>query len=218
MTYAAGPSNNLHQWLNKHMPELQVKPVSNQPVNANQADAKSVGTRDAVTFSGGVERLNQIVKQFFPTDPISQDETKQLSLNLYRQGNITAEEYGQLTGERLPLQGSITQALEFLTSFIEVESVDGDVEGARSLGKALDVLREIEEPMTALKAGRERESTSFVRDYRNLLQEAEVDPELVHEFDQVVGVFNALADLRAQAHQGVVTTYASLNAHLRGSG
>lgn len=215
MTYSAGPTNNLHQWLNKYMPELQTQPVSNQSLKSGDSGVGAVSSSDRVHLSGGVDRLNQIVNRYFPAQNLSTEDTKAVSYNLYQTGKITAEEYGQLTGERLPLKGSITQALEFLTAFIEVESVDGDVEGARSLGKALDVLRQIEEPMSALKAGVEREATSFVREYRDLLQEAEVEPELIHEFDQVVDVFNALADLRQQSHQGVVTTYASLNAYLR---
>ncbi len=215
MTYAAGPANNLHQWLNKYVPELQSKPVEQQALKTALPATASSSKDDTVSLSGDAERLDQVIANYFPKTQLSSDQVRQIGMDLYDKGHISAEDFRRLTGEKLPHQGSITQALEFLTRFVEVEAVDGDSEGAKTLSQALDVLRNIESPMTALRANQEREVTHFVNEYRDLLQEAEADAELIHEFDRVANVFNALADLRTQASQGVVTTYASLNAHLR---
>jgi len=216
MTYAAGPANNLHQWLNKYVPELQTKTIENQALNRASNYSQFTSQSDRVSLSSDAARLDQVIADHFPKSQLSNDDVRQVSLDLYQKGLIGAEDYRRLTGEKLPHQGSITQALDFLTRFVEMEAVDGDSEGAKTLSGALDVLRNVESPMTALRANQEREVTHFVNEYRDLLQEAEADPELIHEFDRVANVFNALADLRGQSHQGVVASYASLNAALRG--
>lgn len=218
MTYTAGPANNLQLWLNKYIPELQSKEgqgVSTMQAK-NLATYKAVSSSAQVSLSPQARALSGASHQQYSDAQVNQSKLKQHCHDLYEKGCLTAEEFGRMTGDKLPHNGRISESIEFLERFVGEESVDGDVEGAKALNAALSVLREVESPMTALKAGQERQASHFVREYRNLLQETGAETTLIHKFDELVGVFDALAELRGQTHKGVVTTYASLSMYLRG--
>lgn len=205
-------TNNLQQWLNKWLPQATQNQVSAQDTQAaevdNQADAVSV------SLSSRAEKLSRIHQEFFAGGPISSDKIRDLSVRMYEEGLLDADDVSRLTGETPPRSGMVKEAINFLSNFISQESVDGDTEGARELNKALQVLTQIDKPVTPERLAQEKDSAAFITQYRDLLQETDADQELVGGFDQLQDVFQALAQVRSQSGQGSTASYAALYAQL----
>ena len=206
-------TNNLQQWLNKWLPQV----TSNDTSVQGETSADGVDTQaDAVTvsLSSRAEKLSRIHQEFFASGPISSDKIRDLSVRMYEEGLLDADDVSRLTGETPPRSGMVKEAISFLSNFISQESIDGDTEGARELNKALQVLTQIDKPVTPERLVQEKDSTAFIAQYRDLLQETDADQELVEGFDQLQDVFQALAQVRSQSGQGNTASYAALYAQL----
>jgi hypothetical protein len=202
-------SNNLQQWLNKWLPQVSQSDKSN--VGAASGDVADTST-DAVTvsLSSRAEKLSRIHQEFFAGGPISSDKIRDLSVRMYEEGLLDADDVSRLTGEAPPRSGMVKEAISFLSDFISQESIDGDSEGARELNKALQVLTQIDKPITAERLSQEKDSAAYIAQYRDLLQETDADSALIEGFDQLQNVFQALSQVRAQDVNSAAASYTAL--------
>lgn len=205
-------TNNLQQWLNKGLPQVTHNQVSVLDTQAADVDAQTDAA--SVSLSSRAEKLSRIHQEFFAGGPISSDKIRDLSVRMYEEGLLDADDVSRLTGETPPRSGMVKDAISFLSNFISQESVDGDAEGARELNKALQVLTQIDKPVTPERLAQEQDSAAFIKQYRDLLQETDADQALVGSFDQLQDVFQALAQVRSQSGQGSAPSYAALYAQL----
>lgn len=205
-------TNNLQQWLNKGLPQVTHNQVSVLDTEAADVDAQTDAA--SVSLSSRAEKLSRIHQEFFAGGPISSDKIRDLSVRMYEEGLLDADDVSRLTGETPPRSGMVKDAISFLSNFISQESVDGDAEGARELNKALQVLTQIDKPVTPERLAQEQDSAAFIKQYRDLLQETDADQALVGSFDQLQDVFQALAQVRSQSGQGSAPSYAALYAQL----
>ncbi len=195
MANLIGPNNDWQQWASKWMPELQTGKGQLPPLESGKQGAGELGS--TARFSTQAEKLQYISQTYFSNGAISSSKIRDLSFSLYEQGLITGDEFRRVTGEPLPKAGLITDSIQFLSKFIQSESIDGDSEGAAELNNALMVLQRVDEVPTSSSIADERSSAVYIREYRDLLVETESDEYLITGFDQLVSVFDAILDVRS---------------------
>lgn len=200
-------SGSVQQWLNQWLPQITREETTTAETDA-QTSASAVS--DTVSLSSKAEKLSRIHQEFFAAGPISSDQIRNLSVRMYEEGLLNAEDVSRLTGETVPQGGNVKQAMQFLANFIAEESVAGDVEGAKELNKALQVLSRADQTVDENSLAEEQSSAAYVTAYRDLLVETDADSDLIEGFDQVVDVFQALDQVRANTAGNSRLAYSAL--------
>ncbi|WP_430462938.1 hypothetical protein ACQUQU_09175 [Thalassolituus sp. LLYu03] len=169
----------------------------------------SVGESDKVSVSLRAERLNQISKEYF-SGAISSDQIPALTQRLYEDGFLSSSEFRTLGGQTQSVS-SITEASNFLNTFILDESVDGDSEAAKALVNVVNVIANMDSAVTSASRRQESEAYDFVANYTELLKEADAPADIVDGFENVLDVLTALDTVRKNEQStGALASYASV--------
>lgn len=174
---------------------------SSSSLNLPQGEKVSVSLR--------AEKLSRISSEYF-SGVLSSSQIPALTQRLYEDGFLNASEFQSLGGQTQSVS-AITEASNFLNSFILDESVDGDSEAAKAMLNVVDVISGMDGKTSAESRRKESEAYDYVANYTELLKEADAPADIVKGFENVQDVLAALDKVRkTEQSTGALASYASV--------
>jgi len=149
---------------------------------------------DKVSLSLHAEKLSRINAEFF-SGRMSSSDIPALAQRLYKDGFISASEYQNLGGQEDDMS-TITQASNFLNTYILDEEVDGDNTAAKAILNVIDVIDRMDESITPTHRQAEIEAFDYVTAYTEQLIEKGAPESVITGFENVFDVLSALNTVR----------------------
>ena len=212
--------NNSSSAYQSLLSQLGLSSSSSSSSTASSSDSSTAGSglsSEAIDLPSGekvsvslrAERLSRISAEYF-SGSLTSDQIPALTQRLYEDGFLTSTEYRSLGGQTQSVS-AITEASNFLNSFILDEAVDGDSEAAKALVNVVNVIAAMDEPVTSVSRRLESEAYEYVANYTELLKEAGAPADITEGFENVLDVLTALDSVRkTEQSTGALASYASV--------
>lgn len=186
--------------------------ASNQTAATNNSGSRSSPLQlgnDKVSLSLHAAKLSRINAEFF-SGRMSSSDIPALAQRLYKDGFISASEYQNLGGQEDDMS-TITQASNFLNTYILDEEVDGDSAAATALLNIIDVIDRMDESITPERRQAEIEAFDYVASYTEQLIENGAPENVIAGFENVFDVLSALNTVRTNGQSSEATaSYTSI--------
>ncbi|MDF1762311.1 MAG: hypothetical protein P1U57_02780 [Oleibacter sp.] len=181
--------------------------------NTNNSESFSISSlqqrRDKVSISLQAEKLDRINKEFF-SGTISSDDIPALTQRLYKDGFISASEFQNLGGKEDDIS-TITQASNFLNTYISDKSIVGDDDATKEILNVINVIDRMDEKITPTHRKAEVDAFDFATKHTEELIQSGAPEDIIAEFKNVVDVLSALNTVRSKDQlSGSLSTYANI--------